>query len=96
MDEDTQPSWMQYQGLDNAGVQAHYSFVFKERNAPPAGVVLREISDRRSEKLAVTSPRVPRRTLEDRVYNSLGGSWIGPSFVHEPMVSPVVGGSNSI
>jgi hypothetical protein len=47
MDQDAQPSWMQHQSLDNTGVQAHYIFVIKERNAPPVGMVLRQVEDRR-------------------------------------------------
>ena len=40
------PSWMQHHGLDKNGTWTHGTFVFKERNAPPFRMVLREIIDR--------------------------------------------------
>ncbi len=76
VDEDAQSSWMQHQGLDNAGIQAHYTFVLKECNAPSVRVVLREIGDRRPQKFAVTLLGFPGYCLEDRVYDSSSDPWI--------------------
>jgi len=95
-DQDAQPSRMQNQGLDPAGVQAHNAFVFKDRNSPLVGMLLRQVTDRRPEESAVTSPRCRRLPFEDRVYDSSSDPWVGVPLAHESIVTRAVEWGNSL